>query len=396
MLDNWLTPRPEVAAPADAALWLVLERAAASIARLDQALEAHPLRSAFLHRARLDAVRRQAAVDGYAIDPWHLAALLEGLRLRMDIALTIAERGEIFEAGRTALMLHQWITEPDFDQEGHVQAALRHLTGAADNGLVGVAEAVWSWLHHGGARAPVRAALIRIWVKRGLLRVPVPLTAPNALRAEVPHARPAWVVAFLQALAHEAEGFRDMLRALEHEWIAARTRAKGQRSTSRATLTLAVDVLAAAPLLSPTTLARAIGTSIKGATHLLDRFAAEEIVVEVTHRSGRRLFGLKGLAPLRAAVQPPYRPDPNRGRGRPVRERIDEADEPAPPPLPSLGTIGRREFDYTALQEAMTRLDAVVRGARHSLGSRDAVHVCPAAVKAESGIDGSSTGCVCP
>jgi hypothetical protein len=29
-------------------------------------------------------VRRQAAVDGHAIDPWHLAAVLEGLRLRMD------------------------------------------------------------------------------------------------------------------------------------------------------------------------------------------------------------------------------------------------------------------------------------------------------------------------
>ncbi|HME21458.1 MAG TPA: hypothetical protein VKI44_08955 [Acetobacteraceae bacterium] len=36
-----------------------------------------------LYRARLEAVRRQAAVDGLSIDPWHLAAVLEGLRLRM-------------------------------------------------------------------------------------------------------------------------------------------------------------------------------------------------------------------------------------------------------------------------------------------------------------------------
>jgi hypothetical protein len=40
-----------------------LERAAA-IGRLNQALASHPLRPAFLHRARIEAVRRQAAADG--------------------------------------------------------------------------------------------------------------------------------------------------------------------------------------------------------------------------------------------------------------------------------------------------------------------------------------------
>ena len=58
--------------------------ASAAMARLDQALASHPLRLAFLHRARLEAVRQQAAADGELIDPWHLAAIIEGLRLRMD------------------------------------------------------------------------------------------------------------------------------------------------------------------------------------------------------------------------------------------------------------------------------------------------------------------------
>src|SRR4051794_29882630 len=80
-----------------------LARAAAGIGRLDQALAGHPLRPAFLYRVRLEAVRRQAAVDGQAIDPWHLAALLEGLRLRMDHGLRIIDRGTIFEAARYAL-----------------------------------------------------------------------------------------------------------------------------------------------------------------------------------------------------------------------------------------------------------------------------------------------------
>src|SRR3984885_8798313 len=85
-----------------------LERAARAIARLDQALTGHPLLPAFLYRARLEAVRRQATVDGQIIDPWHLAAVLEALRLRMDHSLRIVDRVIIFRAARYALSLHQW------------------------------------------------------------------------------------------------------------------------------------------------------------------------------------------------------------------------------------------------------------------------------------------------
>lgn len=70
------TPDPMVLAGA-------LARAAA-VARLDQALAGHPLAQAFLYRSRLESVRRMAAVNGRLIDPWHLAATIEGLRLRMD------------------------------------------------------------------------------------------------------------------------------------------------------------------------------------------------------------------------------------------------------------------------------------------------------------------------
>jgi Ser/Thr protein kinase RdoA (MazF antagonist) len=79
MLDTLLRPAPGK----NPALAGALAQAAAALARLDQALAGHPLLPAFLHRARLDAVRRQAAVDGLVIDPWHLAAVLEGFRVRM-------------------------------------------------------------------------------------------------------------------------------------------------------------------------------------------------------------------------------------------------------------------------------------------------------------------------
>jgi hypothetical protein len=68
-------------------------------------------------------------VDGQAIDPWQqLAAMLEGLRLRMDHALRIIDRGMILEAARYALRPHAWLTSPDFDQEGGIQRADAALT----------------------------------------------------------------------------------------------------------------------------------------------------------------------------------------------------------------------------------------------------------------------------
>lgn len=122
-------------------------------------------------------------------------------------------------------------------------------------------------------------------------------------------------------------------------------------------------------MLSATTLARILGIAVKNAIRILDDLATAEIAVEVTHRSKRRLFGLHGLAPLRDVVQPPYRPEPGRGRGRPPIPRFEDDDVADLSPLPPLTPVERRAFDYTALEEAMAHLDAVVRQARHNLGA---------------------------
>lgn len=373
MLESLLrSDRPD--STFDATLLGALERASGAIARLDQALDNHPLRTAFLYRARLEAVRRQASVDGHGIDPWHLAAVLEGLRLRMDHALRIVDRGQIFEAARSALTLHQWIVEPDFDQEGEIQEAERHLANAS--GLVGVGEALWSWLDSGGTRPPVRGALVRFWTKNRFLRAPVPLTGPRALSAEAPHGRADWMVAFLEALASEATDYAEMLRRLERGWSAARVRVPAQRSTSRAAL--AVDVIAATPLISATTLAKAIGMSIKCTTELLDRFVGTEIAVEVTHRSARRLFGLAEMAPVRAATAAPRRPMPGRGRGRPPSADLqEEAAAPATPPPPT-SRFQHPPIDYGALEEAMAHCDSVIRTTRIRLQAGGSTHTSSA------------------
>ena len=251
-----------------------------------------------------------------------------------------------------------------------MQAAERHLAAALPAGCsVPLRGSGRGWRAAGrGRRSAARS--IRFWTKSRLLRAPVPLTGPRALSAEAPQGHADWMVAFLEAVASEAADYMEMLRSLEHGWRMARGKVAEPRSTSRAAL--AVDVLAAAPLISATTLARAIGMSIKCATELLDRFVATEVAVEVTHRSARRLFGLKGLAPLRDAVRPPYRPDPARGPGRPRAEVEDELPAAEFGPLPPLTPIERRAFDYTALEEAMAHLDAVVRQVRCNLGVSNA------------------------
>ena len=354
---------------AGAALVLSLARAAA-VARLDQTLANHPLRPAFLYRARLEAVRRQAAHDGQAIDPWHLAALLEGLHLRMEGALRIIDRGAIFEAARHALTLHQWLVSPDFDQEGEVQRAERALA-AAGSGLPPLLAAgigLHQWLDEGGERAPIRAAAVRYWGRRGVLRTPIPLTGAAALRADTPWGIEAWLPLFLDAVAIEAEDGQQLLFELERAWLTARRQVAGRRSTSRAAA--AIDVLAAAPLLSATSLAAGLGMAVKNAAALLAEFCAAGIAIEVTHRSKRRLFGLAALAPLRHEVAPPRRPEPGRGRGRPPLISLGELVAPAAPlaPLqPVIAPLERLAFDYSDLDQWMQNADDAIRQTRRVL-----------------------------
>jgi hypothetical protein len=244
--------------------------------------------------------------------------------------------------------------------------------------LLAAAFGVYRWLSDGGKRSPMRAALIRHWMRHRLLRVPVPLTGPRALGADRPFETEAWIPGFLDALADEAADYLQLLVDMERTWLAARTAVAGRRSTSRAAA--AVDIMAAAPLVSATTLAGGLGMAVKNATALLDSFATAGVAVEVTHRSRRRLFGLQGLAPLRDGVRPPWRSEPGRGRGRPPIPR-PEPVRPTPSfPERPMSPVERRAFDYGELELSMAQLDDVIRQTRRSL---DVVaQAAPAAVVA--------------
>src|ERR1700751_1929232 len=101
---------------------------------------------------------------------------------------------------------------------------------------------------------------------------------------------------------------------MEREWFAARSAVRDRRRDARAVV--AVHIMAASPVVSATSLAGGLGIAVKNASALLEAFVERGIAIEVTHRSKRRLYGLKDLAPLREAA-PPRRPTPGRSRGRP-------------------------------------------------------------------------------
>jgi hypothetical protein len=370
-----------------------LEQAAAAVARLDSALSGHPLAAAWSYRARLDAVRRQATVDGKLIDPWHLAALVEGVRLRLNPAAALIDRGTIFDAARHAFALYRWFSRPDDAQQMAIGEAAAHLARIADRHapLLGAAHGAYAWLDRGGARPPLRAALAIYWVRRGVTALPCPLlTGAAALAAEVRWQRDIWIGHFLAALAAEAADGLTLLRLVERSWFEARHAVAGRRRDSHAAH--AIDLLAAAPLLSATSLAALLGISIKNAIRLLDGFVMHGIITEVTHRAKRRLYGLKHLAPLREATTPPRRPLPGRRPGRPSGAIIEQVDAaaveitPSLVPSPPLPPLQRREFDFSDIDQLLDRTDQAIRRAQRVIDGYEGSRVRQSTV----GDDGSS------
>jgi hypothetical protein len=352
-----------------------LEHAAGTIARLDAALASHPLRPAWAWRARLDAIGRQAAVDGKAIDPWHLAALIEGVRLRLDHTPVLIDRGILFAAAHHAFELYRWFAMPDETQRAAIRVATDHLAtvGTAQSPLLGAALGVHAWLDRGGARPPLRAALALYWQQRQVTALPCPLlTGAAALSTDIPWARDEWIGHFLSALAGEAEDGLALLAWLERHWVAARAAVAGRRRDSHAAA--AIDILAAAPLVSATTLGQALGIATNNATRLLDGFVGLGIVSEVSQRAKRRLYGLKHLAPLRDAAAAPRRPLPGRRPGRP-RAASGVADAsgagadigvplvPSPPLLP----LERQQFDFSDIDRLLDLTDQAIRRAQSVL-----------------------------
>jgi hypothetical protein len=153
---------------------------------------------------------------------------------------------------------------------------------------------------------------------------------------------------------------------LEPPGFAAPDAVAGRRRDSHAAA--AIDILAAAPLVSATTLGHALGIATNNATRLLDGFVGLGIVNEVSQRAKRRLYGLKHLAPLREATAPPRRPVPGRRPGRPSAASLGAdtsgavADTGFPlVPSPPLSPLERQKFDFSDIDRLLDLTDQAIR-----------------------------------
>lgn len=350
-------PRPDAAAVTTAF----------TFGRVTQLLAGHPLLPAIRYRARLEAARRCSGVDGVLIDPWHLAAVLAGLRLRLN-GDSAAERGGTFDAARLALDVYGWLAEPDPDQEDEIRRAEAAIAAArAGTPFHDVAFATRTWVEAGKSRMAMRAASVRHWHKHGLLPQGVPLVGAASLAAGESWEPETWVPRYFRALSNEADDLLLLVSRLDHAWRQAREVVRGGcRATSRAPAL--IDLLAAAPLLSSSAAAEALGVAPKNAIMILNDLAKRGVIIEVSRRAKRLLYALPGMAPLRAAVVGPKRPDVGRGRGRPRLARFD-LEEPQvvvdpPPPQPALPRI---DIDYSSLDAAMMEMEATTKRTRAAL-----------------------------
>lgn len=342
--------RPEDVTPA-------LTRTALAFGALEQQLRRHPLREAVLFRMRLEAARQCAAVDGYLIDPWQLAASLEGLRPRIR-GQDVFERGGEVDALRYAFEQYQWLARATTSQEERITQALTVAVAPVSHmGILwGSALAFREWIEVGDARAPFRGALVRLWQKEGVFSGLYPVTGAAAFRGGTSWEERRWIPTWLDALEREAAGIRDMVHTLERAWRDARAQAGNQRRNSKAAL--AIDIIAAHPVISATTLAARLSVSVQAACVLLERFLDRGLVIDVTHRAARRLFALKDLAPLREAVRMPKKPVPGRKRGRPrLGEEADPDDQSVAVAEEAFRPLPRWQPDYSELEAAISNVE---------------------------------------
>lgn len=327
----------------------------AAIVRLDQRLTMHPLLHAFLFRSRLDAIERQAAVDGEVVDPFRLVAVLEGLPLCQPDSPE--DRMLQHDASWCAYDLYAWLAHPGGRRQRSINAALRAIEGEdPDQGiLLQAAEAYYRWIwKRNRRRAPMRAALVTAWQNAGLFAAPVPLTAPAAFRPDAPTDRIEWIADFLHELQLEAVRFDDLLSRMEYAWTFARRAVRGQRSTNRAGLV--VDLLMLHPLASATGIAHCTGLSINAALQILERLQDQGIVVEVTNRSARRLFAMRAFEGISDCIRPPQR----RSRGKTTRDEPEIASSSFSPVLKRIQRDELPPLDYTDLDQALAAADRAV------------------------------------
>ena len=135
----------------------------------------------------------------------------------------------------------------------------------------------------------------------------------------------------------------------------------------------AIDILAAAPLVSATSLGQALGIATNNATRLLDGFVLLGIVSEVTHRVEAAALwaeapctaGRSDRTATPAAAGTPARPADRRRASQMRSYEMGETGSTGP--LPSPPPLKRREFDFTEIDRLLDLTDQAIHRVQHLL-----------------------------
>ncbi|MBM3546923.1 MAG: hypothetical protein FJX54_08215 [Alphaproteobacteria bacterium] len=296
-----------------------------ALGRLAEAYEASPFALAWEARERAGAAARLAAADGLGFDPDRVFRLAHDLPVRRELgdlgdaavtqilgllALPLAAEGE-GEESRDPWRSELAIAEGTFRDEGHPLD------------LTTLLRALHRWLAEGGRPSVGYLALIRELARRGV--TPAPLSALIRPAGLVRASPATWTERAVTSLADAAVGGRHDLIALRQTIEGWRQRLGKRRRQSRLDA-LVVD-LAGMPVTTPSTVARRLGLSVRGASVMLEELARLGIVSEITGRQSWKTYvaATGGAAQDRSRMPGPRQPPQQQPDLSPLLSDADEA-----------------------------------------------------------------------
>lgn len=260
------------------------DKALFALGRLSEALSGSGVATAWTARDRIEAVVRLVHADGLGIDRERV--------LRLSYDLPVGRRPNV---GSDAHVL-QIIGLLGGGAEGEVRDGalgdeVREAEDAFRSGSDGVTpgtllRSLWRWLAADRRPSVGHVAFIRGLAAAGLS--PAPLGALARPSGRVRLAETPWVEESLERLADAADGARRELAALALAVAEWRQRLGPRRRHSR--MDALVREVASMLVVTPTSAARRLGLSLRGASTMLEELAALGIVVEVTGRKSWKIF----------------------------------------------------------------------------------------------------------
>lgn len=275
-----------------------LERAAFALGQLHEVNRRSPIYRGLHWRECILGAAHHAALDNAAINPIHLIALLNGLRLNKR--QFIKDYGHLQKAiVRFDLLYIEKDTSygdlPSRELLWDRDDVIDHFFNTGKTGLLDTAQFLWDIMKDGIKGQSIGLESIRAAVPY-MLQVNVenppflPICGAKAFSLETNQFN-YWRKLWLSAIRKEVSGILTRQNRLYRNWYNARTNLPGIRKSD--TIYRSIDALALAGLISPTRLKDTLGVSLKRAGNILEELVTLDVAVEVTKRRTHKLYGFR-------------------------------------------------------------------------------------------------------